>query len=70
MARSVMAPKNAKAKKMSMKASKERALGVSMQELKWGDWRPYYVEVKADGLAIMKGHVKYMQEWKQKHAFI
>lgn len=61
-----MAPKNAKAKKMSMMASKERGLGVSMQELKWGDWRPYYMEIGKDGVSLMVGHAKYMKEWNGK----
>lgn len=66
MSRSVMAAKTKKVKTMGMKASKERALNISMQEYVWGDWQPYYVSVKCDGVAMYQEHAEYMKKWRRK----
>lgn len=63
MARSVMEVKTKKARKLDMMRSKEMGLNISMQELEWGDWNPYYVFVWKSGVEMYKDHAEYMRKW-------
>ena len=64
----VMAAKNKKVKTMAMKASKERALDVSMAELMWGDWAPYFVWISKDGVDMYRSHAEFMKAWNERKA--
>lgn len=63
-----MQAKIKKARVMSMKASKEAALGESMNELKMGTWTPYWVIVRKDGVDMYRNHADFMRSWDRKSA--
>ena len=57
-----------RARVMSMKASKEEALGESMNELGFGFWCPYWVMIKKDGVEMYRNHADFMRKWNERKA--